>query len=302
MYSLVKKPSPDMRTQWLPLLMLGVLACIWGSSFILMKRGLAQYNATQVASLRLVFAGISLAPLGWRRWSRIRPRDWRYLLAVALLGNGIPAFLFTTAQTQLSSSLTGALNSLVPLFALLIGVVFFKTTTNRPQLWGVGLGLFGALVLILVGAGNRWTNPNAYALLVVLATLCYATSATLIKMRLQAYPSLTITSASIPLLVLPAAGYLAWVQPLGVPESISAWQALGAIFVLGFGGTALALLLFYHLIAQTSPLFATSVTYLMPIVALLWGWLDGELIATEQLAGMSTILLGVYMIHRGGKS
>ena len=256
----------------------------------------------QVGAMRLVFAGVSLIPLGLSRWGQVKARDWRYLLAVSALGNGLPAFLFTIAQTQLSSSLTGALNSLVPLFALLIGALVFGKQPTRYQQTGVGIGLAGALLLIFLGSGQPLGHVNSFALLVVLATLCYASSATIIKSRLQAYSSLTITSSSIPVLVAPALLYLLFAEPLRTPASQDVWMSLGAVFTLGFVGTALALLLFYHLIGSTNALFATSVTYLIPVVALFWGWLDGEWIAPAQIIGMFTILGGVYLIHRSNAS
>jgi drug/metabolite transporter (DMT)-like permease len=292
------RPGLALLPKLLPFLMLFVLAWVWGSSFILMKKGLVVYSSTQVAAMRLCFAGGSLLPLALPRLRQVRTRDFRYLLLVALIGNGLPAFLFTWAQTHLSSSLTGALNSLVPLFALLIGVLVFRQRPVRQQQAGVGLGLAGAILLVVWGSGRFLEGENVYGLLVVLATLCYATSATLVKQCLGNYPSLTITSVSLGSLVLPALLYLAWVEPLAVPSTAAQWTGLGAVFTLGFVGSALALLIFYHLIGMTSALFATSVTYLMPVVALFWGWLDGEQLAPAQLAGMGAVLLGVYLINR----
>ena len=159
------------------------LAFIWGSSFILMKRGLEVFSYTQVADLRLGLAWISLLPFVWNKFKKTPRHFWIPLAIVGLFGNAIPAFLFTKAQTQLDSSLTGILNALVPLFTLIIAVFVFKTKVKLHNIFGILIGLAGAIWLI-AGDGVAIQNIH-YAWFVVIATICYAISLNTIKNYLQ---------------------------------------------------------------------------------------------------------------------
>lgn len=276
------------------------LALIWGSSFILMKRGLEVYSAIEVAEYRLFIAGITLLPFALIKLKAF-PKGAKQrigIVMVAVFGNLLPAFLFAIAQTKVASGVAGMLNSLVPLFTLIIGLVFFKSKIKPLQIGGVALGLVGAITLISGSNISFNVNSMLYPLLVIIASLCYAISLNTIKAWLHQVPSIQITSFAF-LLIGPfvTVGLL---QQGFFEKAISSNQnlvALGYLSVLGVFGTALAVLLFNVLIKYTSAIFASSVTYLIPIVAMLWGIIDGELVGVLHLFGMALILSGVYLVN-----
>lgn len=278
---------------------LAFLALTWGSSFILMKIGLRVFSPTQVAAIRITVAGFVFIPWLIKYRNHILKKDLKWMFAVGVIGNGIPAFLFTNAQLFLSSSLTGALNALTPLFTLLIGILFLGVRTKMLQVVGVLIGLGGALILVLAKSNPSDESRHlAYAALVVLATLCYGTSVNLIKTYLSHYRP--IITAAFP---------LAFAASLGLPVLISSFAVqavesdqlllpLLAVLTLGIIGTSLSLIFFNRLIQISDAVFASSVTYLIPVVAMLWGWLDNEYIGAFQVLGLLIILAGIYLANR----
>jgi len=283
-------------------LLLAVLALIWGSSFILMKRGLYHEEVPvltpwQMATARLAIAWLTLSPLLFR-YAALLPRHWKPLLGTGLLGNGIPALLFATAQTRIDSALSGMLNSLTPLMTLLTGALFFTTPVRLVHALGIGLGLLGAVGLVAFGQGDGTVGWSWYALLPVLGTLGYGFSGNIVKRHLHTLPP-TATAALA----------LTWMGPLaiglalgsGLPEKLRtdphAWNALGHVAVLAVMSSALALVLWNMLLARTTAVRASMVTYLMPVVAIGWGILDREAIAWPQLALIGVVLLAVWMVN-----
>jgi drug/metabolite transporter (DMT)-like permease len=282
-------------------LLLGVLALIWGSSFILMKRGLFDhgrpvFDPVQVACLRLALAWTVLSPLLFRH-AVLLPQHWRALMVSGLVGNGIPAILFTLAQTRVGSAVTGVLNSLSPLFTLLVGALFFRTRVRPVHALGILLGLAGAAGLMLIG--QRMENvPVGFASLAVVATLCYGISANVVKHRLAGLPPEGIT-----VLALTFVGPLAWAgvflsgAPAVALHDPAGLEALLHVVALAAFGTALAVVLWNRLIQLTSALAASTVTYLMPVVAIAWGMLDGETFGWAHLGMVAAILSGVLLVH-----
>lgn len=253
----------------------------------------------QVASIRLIFAGLGLLPFAIMHLKKIAKKDLKFVLIVALMGNGIPAFLFSFAQTKIDSSLSGALNSLTPMFTLLVGLLLFKININLSKIIGVAIGLFGALILILSQNGFSNFSNFSYALLVVLASLCYAISVNTIKSKLGNYKAFVVSSTPLSFLLLPAILYLIIAEPISPSTfNASAWQSLAALAVLGLVGTAIALVIFNRLIQLSSAVFASSVTYLIPIIALFWGFMDGEKIEILQIVGLLIVLTGVYLTNK----
>jgi len=282
-------------------LTLGLLSLIWGTSFILIKKSLVTFSPSQVACLRMSISAIAFLPvLAYKH----RQMDWSklpFLLIVGLTGSGIPAFLFSTAQLHISSTMAGILNSLTPLFTFLLGVIFFKVAFGIYRLLGVLLGLVGAILLIAMANSGNLTSGNAvYGLLIVLSSICYATSSNVIGKYLQDMNALLISAASFGLVAIPLAVYLfAGTDFLAKMESLpEAWTSLGYIFILSMMGTVAATIVFFRLIQQTSPVFGSTVAYLMPIVALGWGLADGERVGWAHLIGMAFILSGVYLSRR----
>ncbi|MBR9830692.1 DMT family transporter [bacterium] len=282
--------------QWLLLLL---LAFVWGSSFILMKRGLETFSNFQVASLRIAIAYFFLLPIAIKNLRKIKGKYWGYLLIAGLLGNGIPAFLFTTAQTQISSSLTGMLNSLVPLFTVLVGLIGFGLKLRIKRFAGVLLGLVGAIGLLSVQGLNFGDSNLAYALLVVLATICYATNINFIKTYLGPINSIDITAFGFFFLGPPVILYLFMSDFYHIMQSDpEATTNLFYIALLSVFGTALAVILFNILIKKVSAVYASSVTYIIPIFALMWGFIDGEVIKGMHILWISVILSGIYIVNR----
>jgi len=275
-----------------------LLALVWGSSFWLIKKGLTTFTPSEVAALRLAAAAAFLAPFALVRMRRLKPHQWPVVLSVGLTGSLLPAFLFALAQTQIDSGITGTLNALTPLFTLIIGAIVFRQWVTGRTVVGLLTGFAGTLLLVLMNASGQLTL-NGYALFIVLATICYGTNLNLIRTYLPDQSPLTITGVSL-LMVLPVAIlYLAGPgEVFSKLNSLEAWGALSAVVVLGVVGTALALILFNHLVQIASAVFASSVTYLIPIVAMTIGMLDGEQIGAFQFAGMGLILVGVWLANR----
>lgn len=287
------------------ILLLLFLAVIWGSSFILMKRGLESFNNFQVASLRIIIAFIALLPILIRNFKKISKSQWLPLFAAGMLGAVFPAFLFTTAQTQLSSSLTGMLNSLVPLFTVVIGIIFFKMPVRLLKILGVGIGLLGAFGLILgqnsLAGGDEYSLPMRsipYALLVVLATVSYATNVNFIKRFLKNVSAVNITAFGF---LIPSPLALIYLFTTDFTDRLtqdpSAPLNLAYVAILAIFGTSLAVILFNLLIKKVSPVFASSVTYIIPIFAMIWGLIDGETVSLIQILSIFVILFGVFIVN-----
>ena len=278
-----------------PYVFLGILAIIWGSSFILMKEGLKHFSSYQVAAMRISFAGIALLPfVKWRKVV-IKAGDLKYFIISGILGSAIPAFLFTAAQTKISSSLAGAINGLTPLFALLVAVVFVGVKFNKLKVYGVIVGLLGAFFLIV---GQKLNFDIKYTSLAVLAAVCYGINVNIIKQKLNDYPPRLVAALPLAIISIIGVGVMLY---LGFDVSWNQEQdvkSLLAIVLLAVVGTSLSLVIFNRLIQQTNTVFATSVTYLIPIVALFWGFLANETISSNQMIGLGFILIAIWLIRK----
>ncbi|MDB5241667.1 MAG: EamA/RhaT family transporter [Spirosoma sp.] len=296
---LLVKPQKSPLLAWL---LLCTLAVVWGSSFILIKQSLVAFPPGQVAAGRLVFALLFFTPFLARqsRQAEIRlavRHRWLALLASGIIGFVIPAFLFAEAGAHLNSSLVGALNSLSPLFTLIIGAAFFGQALKTRQVLGILLGLAGSLLLVFFSATGSF-QINNYALLVVLATVCYGVNTNLIGRYITHLPALISTAwvfvfaGSIATLILLPTDFMG-----RVTNGQNAWP-LAALITLGVLGSGLMAIFFNRIMQIASPLFAASVTYLIPIVALSWGVLDGERIYAVQFVGMGVCLLGILLVNK----
>jgi len=252
----------------------------------------------QVAALRMGIASAILLPVSLRAFKKIKIREWKYLAVVGLLGSGIPAVLFTTAQQHLDSSLAGILNTLTPLFTLLIGITFFQKEFKRLQIAGVLIGLAGAISLItLQGMGG--SQSPLFSLLIIVATLLYGISVNTISAKIPHIHPLHITALSLLLAGIPWTIYL---SQTNIAEVVTThphgWQSVGYVVILAIFGTCLANMLYFWLTQQTSPLFASSVTYIMPMVAVAWGLDDGESFGFLHLACAAVVLTGVWLANK----
>ncbi|MDX2245578.1 MAG: EamA family transporter [Bacteroidia bacterium] len=288
---------PNKMTSWAIFIL---LCLVWGSSFILIKRALIAFNPFQIAGLRMVIAAIILLPFVVGKAKKLTRNEWRYVMVVGLIGNGIPAFLFPLAETHINSATAGILNALSPLFVLLIGFILFNFRFSTQQVVGVILGLAGAMILILSGEKEINLLENTfYTFLVIIATVLYGFTTNIMKRHLNHTPSVLASGFALLTISVPYSIYLLF---SGLPEVFAthehAWASLGYVSILSALGTAVSLVLFYRLVQMTGPIFASSVTYFIPVVALMWGLLDGERFSMIQFAGMGVILVGVYLANR----
>ncbi len=281
--------------QWFTLLL---LAMIWGSSFIFMKRGLESFTDMQVAAFRIFISFLFFLPIALKRLKYLKKENIKSLLIVGFIGNGIPAFLFTKAQTQVSSSLAGMLNSLVPLFALIVGYLFYKVQIKKINVLGVLIGLTGAIGLIVFSSKASFSSSGYYSLYIVLATICYSISVNEIKQNLAALDGVSIMSFAFSFIGPWAGIYLLFSDfgyALSTPDYIYNFTY---VFFLAFLSSVIANIIFNYLIKHTTALFAASVTYIIPIVAIFLGALDGENIRFAQLIFIGIILGGVSLVNK----
>ncbi len=285
---------------WLALVL---LMLIWGSSFILIKKGLVAFNSVEVGALRISISFLVLSPLALTRFSRVPRRRLIYFVMVGIIGNGLPPFLFAQAQTVIDSYMAGVLNSLTPLFTLLVGISFFGTRTRWVNVVGVVVGLLGAIGLLTATNDPRLGNGMWYGLFAVAGAICYAVNMNIIKTYLKDFDALTITSVVFTIIGIPALLLLflgtSFLDTMAThPE---ATNSLGFIAILAIVGTAMSMIVHNWLIRRTSALFAASVTYMMPIVSIFWGVIDGETFLFFFLIWIAMILAGVYLANQPAK-
>lgn len=281
-------------------LILIALMIVWGSSFILIKKSLIYFTGAEVGILRIAVTFLFLLPFAILRLKEINKKHRNYLILSGIIGSLIPSFMFAIAQTGIDSSLAGILNSLTPLFTLFLGLVFFKIKTNWFNILGVFIGLFGAMGLIYVTGGDKGFVINIkYASLVVIATICYAFNVNFVKIYLKKLDSLTITAFTFFYIGIPAMIYvLAFTEiPNKLIHQSDSLIGLGYISILSVAGTAIALIAFNKLIKISSPVFASSVTYIIPIVAIVWGIIDGEIFKLTYVLWFALILFGVLLVN-----
>ena len=281
------------------ILTLCLLAIIWGSSFILMKKGLQSYSPTEITLYRLFIVFLVFLPFGIKDLRKVKLKTGLIIFLSAIIGSAIPYFLFIKAQTKIDSSLNGILNSVTPLFTMLFGFLLFKQKINPKAIGGVVVGLIGASGLIIVSTGGIDMNENLlYAILPLLGSACYAFNVNLIKVYLGDISAVKITSWSF-LFIGPFAGFFLFFNTEFTNNLIhNDPQLTNFLFIniLGIVGTGFAVWFFNLLIKRTSSVFASSVTYLIPVVAIFWGVFDGEIFTIYHGLLSSLILMGIYLI------
>ena len=274
-----------------------LLSLIWGSSPILIKKSLESLGAFEIGALRLSLASLVLMPFLLKSLNEIKKTDYFILFISGIVGNVIPYFLYPIAQTQIDSATSGVLTSLTPFFALIIGVIFYKLKATKNNIIGLFIGFLGTSILILFSNSSQGFSADLYGLFVVAATLLYGINLNLVKYHLKHLKPITITAFSI-VSILPITLYILFAHtefPSHLKLVNEYLLEFGYVFVLGVLGTSIATLIFYNLIKIKDTVFASMVTYLMPIVAIGFGVLDGEKINLPQLFGMLLVLLGVFI-------
>ena len=289
-------------------LLLVLLACIWGSSFILMKKGMfneqheAIFSSTQVGSMRMLIAGLVLLPFSIQVLRKVKDRkDLRYFSIVGVCGNFIPAFLFTYAETHISSGLAGIMNSFTPIFTLLVGFLFFANKITRSQVMGTIIGFGGITVLVFTGGDvSAHSEELLPSLAIVLATLLYGISLNTIKFKLSAYKPIHVAAGGFATVFIPSIiGFFAFDTISVFKRHPDAMNGFVAIAILAVVGTAFAVFLFNGIIQSSSALFASSVTYLIPIVAVIIGTYFQESITKTQVLSMFIVIFGVLLANYG---
>jgi drug/metabolite transporter (DMT)-like permease len=274
-----------------------ILSFVWGSSYILMKKSLIGLSPVQVGTLRMIFTALVLFLVGSKTLFTLKKKEWYYIFLVAYLGTFFPVFLFAYAIQHIDSSITSILNSVTPLLTLIIGALFYGFTFLRKQVLGIILGLLGAVFLILKGAQINPDQEYSYAIFVIIASAGYAFNVNILKKHLGHLSALSITTASFSLLIVPAAIIL-WITGFFSMEfTTTTGYSIFYIFILALFGTAAAKTLFNKLVQISSPIFSSSVTYLIPVVAIFWGVLDGERLHLSQIFAGFLILLGIYLAN-----
>lgn len=289
-----------MQNDKLKWIFLGILALVWGSSFILIKKALIGLTPLQLGALRTVFAAIFLFSIGIRSVKTIKGKEWKWVALSAMVGTFIPAFLFAFAETEIDSGITSILNSLTPLITFILGVFIFSIRFNKNQLLGVFIGLAGSVALIWEGATINPDQNYGYAFLVIFATIGYGINVNIIKRHLQHISPMAIANGNFVVLVIPALLVLLFSnffrEEIFTDQSVK--DSIMYMAVLAVLGTGIAKIMFNKLIQISTPVFASSVTYVMPIVALLWGLWDGEKFSFYQLLASGVIILGVYLTNK----
>ena len=284
------------KEKWI---LLALLSIIWGSSFILIKKSLEHFNPYEVGALRVLIAGLVLLPVAIMNIRKFPKKNLKWLLLAAITGNFIPMFLFPIAETEVSSSIAGIINSMMPIFVIIVGALLWKFQTTKRQIIGVLISFSGACILAFSG-GEGGEFKLIPILLLLLATLLYAISTTTVKSKLSDIPA-KILSAFVfsfvlifpSLIALVFAGFF---NELKMDNNLLV--GLGFVSLLSVFGTGLAMMLNYRLLSVSTPLFASTVTLLMPIVAIIWGILDGEKLTSMQVFGAVIILAGLIFLRQ----
>jgi drug/metabolite transporter (DMT)-like permease len=279
-----------------------LLSIIWGSSFLLMKIGMkegaVQLSPYQVASLRMIFAGLVLVPFAFKAFKQIPKDKLGIVILSGVIGNFIPAYLFCIAETKIDSALAGILNSLTPLFTILVGIIFFKIPSNGQKMLGVLLGLVGLCLSVVAGKTLHFENFS-YSFFIMLATICYGLNVNMVGKNMQNISAINIASIAFSFSIIPgmvilySTGYFQY--DFSSAEIIQATLAGGTLGVIN---TSVASILFYILVKRSGIIFASTVTYAIPFVSLAMGLLYNEAIHPLRLVGLAIILVGVYIVNK----
>jgi len=276
-----------------------VLSIIWGSSFMMIKVGLLHLTAFQVASLRIIFSGIVLLPSAIRHFKSIPKNKLGIVFMSGVLGSLLPAYLFCVAEMGIDGALTGTLNSLTPIFVIITGALFFSSKTSSNKIMGILIAFTGS-ILLLISKGHMQESQNLlYVSYVVLATIFYGFNVNMVFKYLKDIGSLQIASVALTLNAIPALIVLYFTGYFSLPLADSGiLYSTGQAALLGILGTAIASIIFYKLVKSAGAVFASMVTYGIPIIANIWGIIYGEEVGWKQFACLGLILFGVYIANR----
>lgn len=282
---------------------LAALSFIWGSSFILIKKGLVGLTAIELGSIRIIISAFVLIPFTFNRLKEITFKQWKWIIISAFVGSFFPAFLFAFAEQEIDSSVASILNSIVPLNTIIIGLVLFGIKSTKRQIIGVLLGFFGAYQLIISGINLNPDQNYFYSGLVIICSFLYAFNVNIIKKYLQELSAVAIATGHFIVILIPSIIVLLIsdfnFEKLQNPQTQT---SLFYVTLLAIFGTTLAKILFNKLINISSAVFASSVTYSMLIVSIFWGVLDGENFSINQLFATIIIVIGILLTNKKSKT
>lgn len=276
--------------------LLGLMGLTWGSSFILIKKSLLAFDPYQIGAFRVAISGLILAVMAFPALKKMKGRTILWITLAGLFGNFLPMFLFPIAQEHVNSSLAGIINSLEPIFVLILGFAFFGARSRWTQIIGAVLGFLGAGTLLFFSGGQSGGNQLFFTVLMLIATACYAISSLIIKAKLQHVKALDISTGVFAIWMIPSIFILIYTGFFSEFQfNATTMSSLGYLSILSIFGTAIAIILFYKLIQDTSAVFASTSSYLLPAVAVMWGVIDGEAFTVWYMLGGILIVTGIYL-------
>ena len=286
-----------------------ILSLIWGSSFILIKKALGVgeeeliLQPLQLGAMRTIISGVILIAIGWKSFITTDKAKWKWLAVSGFLGTFFPAFLFAYAQTEIDSAISAILNSTVPLISLIMGAIIFGIAFTRNQLIGVIIGLAGGIGLVIAGMKSHPDQNYLFAGLVFIACICYASNVNIIKKYLQNVQPLAIATGNF-IFIVPFAFVVFFASDGATIEFATSrvQESFIYIIILCIFGTVTAKIMFNKLVQISNPVFASSVTYLMPIISVMWGLLDHGNFSIWQLFASLIIMVGVYLVNKKTKT
>lgn len=284
------------KEKWILLVLLSI---IWGSSFILIKKSLEHFNPYQVGALRVLISGVLLSPIAIMNIKKFPKSQLKWLILAALCGNFIPMFLFPIAETKVSSSIAGIINSTMPIFVIIVGALFWKTQTTKRQILGILISFCGVILLMSSGKSDESAHLLFIGLLLLAASL-YAISVTTVGAKLTQVPAKLLSSFVFSGVLFVPSIFALYFSNFFDEFSFTSEKFTGLAYVstLSVFGTGLAMMLHYRLMSVSNPLFASTVTLLMPIVAVIWGVIDGESFTVLQALGGLIILGGLIFLRK----
>lgn len=253
----------------------------------------------EVGALRISIATLAFIPFMIKHFSKFSIDRLKYFIIIGLTGSGIPAFLFAIAQSEVDSGIAGLLNSLTPIFTLIIGLLVFGASLIKKQLLGICFGFIGAATIMLIQNQFSFDSNIYYGALIVLATMCYGTSVNVVNYKLGDLDPTMISSMSF-LMIGPFA--IIYLLTTNVISDISnhpdGLTSIISVTTLALLSTFYSTIVFYKLVHRTNPVFSASVSFLIPIVALFWAFLDGEVVNVLHFISLALILFGIYLIRK----
>lgn len=280
-----------------------IISITWGSSFILIKKTLPVFDPYQIGAFRAGLSGLLLAFIGFPAMRRMTRKDIFWIALSGLFGNFLVVFIFPFAQREVSSSLAGIINALDPVFTLILGAILFGIRSKTIQYLGAVIGFGGALVLVYTSGSESSQSHYFYILLLIIGAALYAVSALIVEKKLAHIKSKELASSIYTIWMIPSLiilGFSGFFTEIDYTQT-ETLESLWALVFLTVVSTTLVMFLFFKLVQETSAVFASTISLLTPVVAVLWGILDGEKFTFWYALGGVLILIGVYFIREKKK-